>query len=124
MKYILRVTDSKLLHKSKIYEDTKLISIQKEIKLFCLQFYYKKNMVEDRFDNINITITNSKGEIQMNLIRKQKSTISNKAGNSQILLPLDTGQYSNLDRNSSPWLSDNEKDNINNINNLGNQQFL
>lgn len=78
---MLCITGSRLLYKGEIYEDTKLISIQKEIKLFCLWFCYIKNIVKNRFDNIDIAITNNRREIEINLMKKQKSAILNESGN-------------------------------------------
>lgn len=69
-KEILYITGSELLYKDEIYKDIKLINIQKEIELFCLQFYYIKNIVKDRFDNINRAITNSEGEIKLDFMKK------------------------------------------------------
>lgn len=67
-----------LLHKRIIYKDTQLMTFLKEIKLFCLRFYYKKNIVENKFNDINITITNSKCEIKLDLKKKQKSARINE----------------------------------------------
>lgn len=69
-KDMLYVMDSELLYKDKIHEDIKLMSICKKIELFCLWFYYMKNMIEDRFDNIGIAITNSGGKIEINFMGK------------------------------------------------------
>lgn len=38
-------------------------------------------MVEDRFNDINVTIINNRGEIEMDLLGKQKLVILNKARN-------------------------------------------
>lgn len=68
-------------------------------------------MVEDRFDDICAAITNSGGEIliDLDLMGNLKSATPNEAGNSQAPLPPETGLDGNLDNNSPPWPSDNEE---------------
>lgn len=70
-------------------------------------------------DNIDTTITNSEGEIELNFIEKQKLAILNKFGSSQapLLLP-ETSFDDNLDANSSFWPIDN-KEKISDIKDLG-----
>ncbi len=67
---MLRIKSLRLLHEDEIYEDFKLMSIQKKVELFCSWFYCMKNIVEDRFDDINIAITNNRREIELNLMGK------------------------------------------------------
>lgn len=101
---MLRVTGSVLLYKGEIREDTELMSILEEVKLFCLWFYLMKNMVEDRFDDISAAITNSGGEIELDLMGKRKLATPNEAGSAQApLLLSDTSLGGNLDGNSPPW---------------------
>lgn len=83
-----------------------------------------KNMVEDRFDDIGAAITNSGGEIELDLMGKQKSAIPNEAGSSQApLLLSETGFDGNLDANSLPWPTDNEEGEISDVEDLGSRQF-
>ena len=121
-KDMLRVTGSGLLHEGEIREDTELMSIWKEVELCCPWFYRMKNMVEDRFDDIGAAITNSGGEIEVDLMGKRKSATPNEAGNPQAPLPPDTGLDGNLDGNSPPWPSNNEEDDISDVEDLGSQQ--
>lgn len=122
-KEMLRVTGSGLLHEGEIREDTELMSIWKEVKLFCPWFYRMKNMVEDRFDDIGAAITNSGGEIELDLMGKRKSATPNEAGSSQApLLPPDTSLDGNLDGNSPHWPTDNEEEEISDVEDLGSQQ--
>lgn len=66
---MLCVMGLRLLHEGEIREDTKLMSIWKEVELFYLWFYRMKNMVKDRFDDIGAAITNNRGEIEVDLMR-------------------------------------------------------
>lgn len=121
-KEMLRVTGSGLLHEGEIREDTELMSIWKEVEQFCPWFYRMKSMVEDRFDDIGAAITNSGGEIELDLMGKRKSATPNEAESSQApLLPSDTGPDGNLG-NSPPWPTDDEEDEISNVEDLGSQQ--
>lgn len=117
---MLRIMGSGLLYKGEIRKDIKLISIWKEVELFCPWFYYMKNMVEDRFDDIDTAITNSRGEIEVDFLEKRKSAISNEVGNPQAPLSPDTDLDTNLDENCPPWPSNNEEDNISDIEDLAN----
>lgn len=122
-KEMLRVTSSELLHKGEVCEDTELMSIWKEVELFCPWFYHMKNMVEDGFDDIGAAITNSRGEIELDLMGKQKSATPNEAGSSQApLLPPETGLNGNLDANSPPWPTDDEEEEISDVEDLESQQ--
>lgn len=121
-KEMLRVTSSGLLHEGEIHEDTELMSIWKEVEQFCPWFYRMKSMVEDRFDDIGAAITNSGGEIELDLMGKRKSATFNEAESSQApLLPSDTGPDGNLG-NSPPWPTDDEEDEISDVEDLGSQQ--
>lgn len=83
-----------------------------------------KNIIKNRFDNINTVITNNRGEIKINLIKKLKLTTSNTNKNSEALLLSDTGLDSNLNRNSPSWPSNNKEENISDVEDLRNQQPL
>lgn len=121
-KEMLRVTGLGLLHEGEIREDTELMSIWKEVEQFCSWFYRMKSMVEDRFDDIGVAITNSGGEIELDLMRKRKCATPNEAESSQApLLPSDTGPDGNLG-NSPPWPTDDEEDKISDVKDLGSQQ--
>lgn len=99
-----------------------LISIWIEIKLFYLQFYYMKNMVENRFDDIVKVIINNGGKIEIDFIEKQILVTLNKNRNLQAPLLLDISLNNNLNRNSSIQLSNNGKDNNSDAKNLRSQQ--
>lgn len=76
-------------------------------------------MVEDRFNDIGAAITNSGGEIELDLMRKRKSAIPNEAGSSQaLLLPPDTSFNGNLDGKSPPWPTDNVEEEISDVEDL------
>lgn len=78
-----------------------------------------KNMVEDRFDDISVAITNNRREIELDLIRGQKLAMLNKARSAQTpLLLSDTGLGSNLDRNSLRWPTNNQEEGISDVEDL------
>ena len=82
-----------------------------------------KNMVEDRFDDIGAAITNSGGEIELDLMGKRKSATPDEAGSAQApLLPSNTGLDGNLGGNSPPWPIDDEEEDISDVEDLGSQQ--
>lgn len=60
-----------------------------------------KNIVKDRFDNIGAMITNNRGKIEIDFMKKQKLIIPNEIKNSKAPLLPDIGLDNNPDRNNS-----------------------
>lgn len=65
-------------------------------------------------------ITNDKGVIKKHFIEKYKSSTRNKPRNSQFLLLSNTYLDNNINKNISSQLSNNERNNIGDIQNLRN----
>ena len=79
-------------------------------------------MIEDRFDDIGAAITNSRGEIELDLMGKRKSATHNEAGSLQApLLPPDTGLDGDLDGNSPPWPTNDKEEEISDVEDLKSQ---
>lgn len=120
-----------LLHKREICRYIKLIYILLEVNLFCLKFYYMKNILENRFDNIDVVITKIWREIKLYLREKQKLIIANKAKSAPALLlssnigsPASLGKRTlrtNFDKNYFLRFKNDEEEEISNIKNLESQ---
>lgn len=107
-KDMLRVTGSGLLHEGEIRNDSELMSIWKEVEQFCPWFYRMKNMVEDRFDDIGAAITNSGGEIELDLMGGRKSAILDVDNPPVPPLPPENMDLERNRENSPLWPTDNE----------------
>ena len=111
-----------LLHKREIYGHIKLIYILLEVDLFCLKFYYMKNILENRFNNIDVVITKIWREIKLYLREKQKSIIANKAKSAlALLLSSNISSKTKFDKNYSLRFKNDEEEEISNIKNLESQ---
>lgn len=119
-KDIIYIISLKLLYNSKIHNDFKLINIWKEIKQFYSCFYYIKNIIEARFNNIKVVITNSKKKFELNLISSQKFVIPNIDNLRILLLLLENMDLKHNRENSFFWPIDNKlkKDKTSNIKEL------
>ena len=83
------------------------------------------NMVQDRFNDIGAAMTNSGGEIELDLMESRESAATNQAESSQApFLPPEFVRLDGNTGNSPPWptVDELEKDEISHVEERGSQQ--
>lgn len=64
----------RLLYENNIYDNSIIIDKRHQFQIIYLQFYQMTNIVNDKFNNIGILITNNYQDINLNIININSKT--------------------------------------------------
>lgn len=68
----LKIISDSLSNENAIWPKSDMQDKWKQVKIICLEYFYIKALVENRFDNIGVAITISREDIDLHLIDKSR----------------------------------------------------